>query len=364
MKITHVINNLATGGAEKLTIQLALEAASQGHEVRIVTLNGVTSELRNRLCGSSVKVVTLERSVSKWAMYRPSTVLRLAMEFRQNEPDVIHSHLFPAQPFCVVAAALARSRAALVTTEHNTYNRRQGNLLAWIDRLWYRQYQRIICISDAVLEKMRLSAPQSVPRAVVVSNGIEFPDTSVHVEAAQLTGPSVLTIGRCALQKGQERLVRALPHCPGVHLYVIGDGELRPKLERLAEELGVAERVRFLGVIADVSRYLYAADVYVQPSLFDGFCLATVEALAHGRPVIVSNVPGLADVVEDAAVKVDASNPAVLAEAICNLLKSPAQREELARRGKARARQFDVRQTAQAYLSVYRGLNAPPSGAC
>ncbi len=93
-----------------------------------------------------------------------------------------------------------------------------------------------------------------------------------------------------------------------VELLLVGDGVKRPDLERLAAELKIVERVRFLGNRSDVPDILAAADIYIQPSRWDGFGIAALEAMAAGLPVVVSNVPGLRDVVGDAGLLFEAGS--------------------------------------------------------
>jgi glycosyltransferase involved in cell wall biosynthesis len=131
---------------------------------------------------------------------------------------------------------------------------------------------------------------------------------------------------------------------------------LRARLEAQAETLGVAPRVHFLGRRKDVAELLKMADIYVHPPVFEGFGIAAAEAMAAGKPIVATNVPGLAQVVGDAAVLVPPSDPAALATQISALVKSRERQEQLGNLATQRARIFSIESTVSAYIDLYRSL--------
>jgi glycosyltransferase involved in cell wall biosynthesis len=141
-------------------------------------------------------------------------------------------------------------------------------------------------------------------------------------------------------RKDHANLLRAMAQIPDADLLLVGDGELRPSAERLAETLGISQRVHFLGRRKDVAELLKMADIYVHPPAFEGFGIAAAEAMAAGKPIVATNVPGLAQVVGDAAVLVPPSDPIALSTEISALMKSRARQEQLARLATKRARIF------------------------
>src|SRR5262249_37953295 len=122
------------------------------------------------------------------------------------------------------------------------------------------------------------------------------------------------------------------------------------------EETGLRDQVVFTGYVgAEALPEIYrAADAFVYPSLYEGFGLPPLEALASGVPVIVSTAASLPEVVGDAGVYVEPHDERALAGAIASVLTSPGQREELRARGRTRARQFSWTRAAEATAAVYR----------
>jgi len=122
-------------------------------------------------------------------------------------------------------------------------------------------------------------------------------------------------------------------------------------------------QLRFLGIRGDVSGVLKAADFVVQSSHIDGFCLAAVEGMAAGKPVIVSDIPGLKDVVGDAGVLFPHADPVSLAQEIAHLAHDEQYCHEVASRCSERAKHFGLDKMLQGYMSVYTTLCPQPQQA-
>jgi glycosyltransferase involved in cell wall biosynthesis len=163
--------------------------------------------------------------------------------------------------------------------------------------------------------------------------------------------PPLVYTGRLLEHKRLDLLLRALPRLaaarPGPLLTVFGEGPDRPRLERLAQELGVAERVRFRGHVAgsdEVWRELGGARIAVQPSAREGFGLFPLEAMAAGLPVVYceSSESAVAELVRDGREGVcSPADPAALAERLARLLSDDGERERLRAGALARAAEFD-----------------------
>jgi glycosyltransferase involved in cell wall biosynthesis len=113
--------------------------------------------------------------------------------------------------------------------------------------------------------------------------------------------PLVLTAARLDEQKGHPVLLRAASELPGVDFVLAGEGPRRGSLEALAAELGIADRVHFLGYRSDIPELLAACDVFALPSLYEGSSLAVLEAMAARRPVVSSAIGGTDELIEDGA---------------------------------------------------------------
>jgi glycosyltransferase involved in cell wall biosynthesis len=177
----------------------------------------------------------------------------------------------------------------------------------------------------------------------------------------------VISVGRLVYYKGLEYLIRAMADVRG-KLVIVGSGPLRGKLERLAAQLGVADRVNFAGVVnnASLTAYFHAAALFVLASVArsEAFGIVQIEAMAAGLPVVNTSldtgVP-LVSVHEETGLTVPIADPRALAAAINRLLDDPNLRQTLGQAGAQRARQeFNHKKMVERTLNLYRNLTATP----
>jgi glycosyltransferase involved in cell wall biosynthesis len=211
-------------------------------------------------------------------------------------------------------------------------------------------------------EARKLGLP--LPRVFVVPNGIDPEPPPAEALAASVRAllagrPFLLYLGRLSWKKGLDRLIPALARVPDTVLAVAGNDEegIRPKLEALAREAGVAARVAFLGPVdgADKAALLHGCAALVLPSYSENFGNSVLEAMAAGRPVAVTPEVGLAGIVlEEKAGIVADGDPAGLGDALRALLADPG-REAMGGRGtEAARRRFGWAAVAEQMEGVYR----------
>jgi glycosyltransferase involved in cell wall biosynthesis len=167
----------------------------------------------------------------------------------------------------------------------------------------------------------------------------------------------VLSIAQKRTYKRLDALIRALPELPGEPVLVLGgpSGDDEPRLRALADELRVAERVRFLDWIedADLTALYRHATCFCLPSQIEGFGLPVLEAMAHGTPVACSDRWALPEVAGDAALLFDPDDQPAITTALTQLLDDRALADRLGRAGLERARGFTWERTARATLASY-----------
>jgi glycosyltransferase involved in cell wall biosynthesis len=159
--------------------------------------------------------------------------------------------------------------------------------------------------------------------------------------------PVALCIGRLREQKGQDLLLDAWPsvqsEVPEARLVFVGDGPMRAELEGRA-----SERVTFAGWQDDVSAWLHAADVVVQPSRYEGLCLSVLEAMASGRSVVATDVAGMAETLGEAGAVVALDDSKGLGVALVERLSDPGRTSREGQAGRVRAQKnHDVREWAE-----------------
>lgn len=211
-----------------------------------------------------------------------------------------------------------------------------------------------ICVSAAARDTL---AAVGVPRARlrVVRNGIAD-IAPVEPTALAIAGPRLLVVGRLTIQKGHDVLIRALADVPGASLLVAGVGFEEPALRVLADAVGVADRVHWLGLRDDVPALMVAADLVVLPSRFEGLPLVALEAMRAARAVVAAAVSGCAEAVAhgETGLLVPADDPPALAAALGALLADPARRAAMGAAGRTRyAAVFTADRMGEQTMDVY-----------
>jgi glycosyltransferase involved in cell wall biosynthesis len=212
---------------------------------------------------------------------------------------------------------------------------------------------RMVAVSAQVRDYAIKQEAALPGRLTVIENGIE-PLKMQSLDPAKRTtlrteigvtenGLMLLTVGRLTIQKGHTVLLDAISKLNRNETKLMfafaGDGPQLKVLQNKTETLAISDHIRFLGVRHDINELLLAADVFVQPSLWEGLSLALLEALLAGLPVVATRVEGVIDVVDDSvsALLVPPNEPAALADAIQRLINDAGLRAKLGAAGKQRA---------------------------
>jgi glycosyltransferase involved in cell wall biosynthesis len=359
VKVLQVIDSLALGGAEVLVANMHSGLSARGIECEYYLLRGEQTPLLQKLIGQGANIY----SPVGGSVYSPMHIWALQMHLRTFEYDLVHVHLFPAQLWAACAAKLACAPIQLITTEHSTKVRRRTWWYRGIDRWMYRQYRRVASIGPATTANLVAWLPEVRSKIAECPNGVDL-DTFALARASGKQSvfsvseevPVILCVGRLELPKGHDILLRALRLVPGAMLVLAGDGSLSAQLRALADQLGVSSRVRFLGRRMDVPELLKAADVYVQPSRWEGFGIAALEAMASGMPVVASDVSGLADVIGAAGLLFPVGDATLLAQKLATVLGDTSLRRRLGHAAQERARNFGINKTLDCYETLYRDV--------
>lgn len=356
MRVLHIIDSLIQAGAEALVKDMVPRMRSSGVDVSVAVLKELDSPFERELRAKNIPFLATTRG----GIYSPMHVFSLRSHI--HDFDLIQTYLFPAQLFAPLAAMLARSQVPFVLSEQNTHNRRQKMWLHPLETWMYSRYAAVACASEAIAASLKVWVPGVSNKITVIPNGIDVQTFERAIPAARSSvgvnnGNCVLLyVARLEPQKDHANLLRALAQIPDADLVLAGDGSLRQQLEAQAEVLGVARRVHFLGRRKDVAELLKMADIYVHPAAYEGFGIAAAEALTAGKPVIASDVPGLAQVVGDAGILVPPGDPATFAVEVRNLISSPHRRQQLSHAAVERGRQFSIENTVAAYIDLYRSV--------
>ena len=356
MKILQVVNSPPKAGAQKLVGLMHQGFLHQGIDSYMVTLVGPPGR-ENRI-----------ESLDAKSTYSLEALSRLAGYLRQKrweDLDLIHVHLFPSQLYVAILRNLIAPQTRMITTEHNTWNRRRkSKLLRIIDGIMYRQFISIACISEAARDALAIWQPTVQSRLTMIYNGIairDFAETTTARKPAAVS-PRLVSVGQLREQKGYDAVLKTLTMIELPFQYEIaGDGSQRVQLEDQIDRLGLRNKVRLLGYTSDIATLLSESDIFVLFSRWEGFGLAVVEAMASGLPVVVANVLGVNEIVrgeQDGGILVPPGDTLALSDALRRLIRDPDLRTEFGNRARSRASEFQISATIDAYVDLYRNTLA------
>lgn len=352
MRILHVITSLSIGGAERLMTILLPQLRDLGHEVELLVFNGTPTAFTDSLVESGIKIHSLDSK----NVYSPTNITKLRKYI--GKYDIIHTHNTACQLFVPIARKLCCGRKAiLITTEHNTTNRRRDKKwLKPLDKWMYSQYKTAVCIGESTEQNLKNYIGNKVVATCVIHNGIELPQ--LKADKPSIDNEIIISmVAAFRPQKNQDCLVRAISLLPErYHLRLIGDGERRCEVEQLVNTLGLSDRVEFLGNRSDVEQLLRDSHINVLSSHWEGFGLSAIEGMAVGVPTIVSDVPGLSDIVVNYGRVFPDNDYKTLAKEIEALINDKTLYDETAEKCRKRAEEFDIVQTAKKYNELYMKL--------
>lgn len=364
-RVMFYLPELKVGGAEISLLRLAQGLRERGLEVSIVVHR--VDQAAHALAGD-IELISLDagRTLAAW--------LKLPALLRRRRPDVLISALTHSNIVAAIGARLARTGTKVVVTEHapvssmlrldtsRTY-RATVKLMPWA----YRLADAIVPVSQGIYDDLApLLDTHTRKRLRIAPNPVLRKDWQQLAQASlddawfQADAPPViLAVGRLSPEKNFAGLIKAFAglrgEAPAPRLAIIGEGPERGALQALIEQYGLTERARLLGQRDNPFAYMRRARVFVLNSLFEGFGNVLIEAMACGVPVISTDCPvGPREVLDQGryGLLVPADEPRALTAAIDTLL----HQSEPFTDASARARQFTVERSVDAYLALFSQL--------
>ncbi len=288
------------GGAERQVILLAKGFASRGWRVSVITLSGCGGASAAELTAAGISFFSLEM---RKGLADPRGWIRFHRWLRHHTPDVLHAHL----PHATWLARLSRLFAhvpVVVDTVHTSAIGSAGRKFGY--HISKSLPDAVTAVSNSVADAYQSAGMASPSNLHVISNGIDLqewrPDpsvrTAVRLELGLTNEFLWLAAGRLEPVKDYPTLLRAFQTVKEpARLVIAGSGPLQDVLIQFANDLGIGERVRFLGFEPDVRRWMQAADGFVLTSLWEGLPMALLEASACALPSVATDVPGNWDAV-------------------------------------------------------------------
>ena len=361
INLMQIVFTLELGGLECLVLNLVRKLSKTKYNISVCSLSP-TGKLEDKFIEMGVKVYHIEKS--KGIDY--SLYFKLARFLKKNKIDIIHTHNPAPWFYGVLAGKLAGVKAA-VHTEHSSLFAEQNKLML-AEKFLSRITEAVVSDSDKVTDFLVKKLGIRENRITTIVNGIDLDEfkkvIDIKAKKAELGIPEdSLVIGNVArLEPVKDHLYlldafnRVVPFMSNAILVVVGGGSQSEILKAKAIELGIADKVFFLGVRDDIAAILRILDVFALTSINEGISLSILEAMASGLPVLATNVGGNPDVVVDGETGflLPLKNPDKVAEIMKNLLSNKELSMRMGEAGLMRVVQlFSLDRMVQNYENVY-----------
>lgn len=347
MKVLHVIGSVGVGGAEKHVLDLCLQQRALGLDVHVAL--PAAGELSTAFTRHDVSH-TIIHAGGRW---HPWALWSLRNAIKYTQADVIHAHMLKS---AAMVGRVAR-HIPWVATAHNMVKHIAP----------FTHSQHVICVSEMVLASL---CKQGYPRqqCSVIHNAVALHDFGVTQRDVMRRAMSwqddlvVSCVARLVPAKGQIYAIQALPELvkviPNIKLVLIGEGSDRGELTEFARELGVSAHIEMLGARADVSDLLAATDIYLQPSIKEGFCISFLEAMATGLACIGTKTGAIPNMLNDNnGILIPPADIGAIINAILHLAQNQPLRDQYAHAAKTTANtKFSPEKQAKDTLAVYQGI--------
>jgi glycosyltransferase involved in cell wall biosynthesis len=363
-KVLYVFAALPVGGAEQV---LVTELKGLSRElffplVCVISEKGPVGEMIEQM---GIPVISLHRM--KKHQFDYGIIREIKALILQEKIVLVHTHLYDGGKYGRIAARMAKV-PGIIHTAHNIYIKRRTKYHL-INRILASFTGRIIAVSEAVKESLVRYDRINRNKIQVIYNGIDLtgfdgPFSPKDIRAGLGIGAEEFVIGviaRLEEQKGHRFLLEALSQLPEspascLKILIVGDGQLRSVLEAETKKRGLSSKVFFLGTRKPITPILKALDLFLLPSLWEGFSMAILEAMAAGVPVIATRVGGAGEVIASGrdGLLIPPGDAQSLAKAIQDVLEHRDKYKEMARNGRERVRQhFSQEQHMMALQTLY-----------
>lgn len=372
LRVAHVITGLELGGGGSVvrTIAGALDRTRFDMDVFCIHEGGAYEDDLRRL---QVGVTILDGAWDyrrRLLVYSPSKALQLSSMLRDGRYDIVHTHLFPADALGRVAARWA-GIPVMVRSLHNMggWRTRRHEVT---DRFLARWTDKVICCSEFQREVASAQEHMAPEMSVTIHHGVKLSRFNPAIDRSALMAAiglradrrTVGTVGRVIPEKGHTFLVDAIPAIvqrhPDAQFLIVGDGAQRAALAARLQSSGHLDRVSFAGARPDIPEMLALMDVFVFPSLTEGFGIAVIEAMASRLPVVAANIRPLTEIVVEGVTGslVAPQCASEIAESVNALLDSADRCQAFGRAGHRRVEEYFtdsimVRAHEKLYLDLY-----------
>jgi glycosyltransferase involved in cell wall biosynthesis len=369
VRVLHIVGDSRFGGAAGIIFGVSHVAQAEGWQVDVLSTDPVFQQAARQHGLGVVDLDAIRREIRPvWDL---RGLVRLTSFLRRQPYQIVHTHTSKAGFVGRLAARLAGVPVIVHTVHGFAFHEESPvhvrSFYSILERLASRWCDRIVSVSEFHRTWAIDLGICNSRQIVAIPNGIAVPARKRESRVADLRREMgaehgdlvILSMARLAPDKGLEYLIEAAAMLPNtgrrLQIVIAGDGPERDRLEQLAGDMGVMQRVRFLGFREDVGDLLGASDLVVLPSLREGLSIALLEAMAAGKPIIATSIGSQREVAAhaDMARLVPPADGRALCEAIVRLAGDEAL---MARLGRTARAVYESRYTENRMLQAYRQL--------
>ena len=363
MKIAILVSGLppqVPGGTEIATCEIAKNLAKLGHEVHVITgvdPGPVKYDIEQGF------YVHYAKSIGIPILFSITNFINTLLIVRRINPDIMHAQMVLLGLHVWLIKKVLRKPYVIYGRGSDIYlSPRFHKLLA---KLALMDADAVIALTNDMKQALQKLHQRAV---ILIPNGVDIDKFSTlsREEARSKFNikhneRKLIFVGRLIPIKGIRFLIEAMPlirkQHPGARLLIVGNGEERQNLEELAEKLNLKKWISFLGQIPSerIPEYMVASDIFVLPSLSEGFPLTILEAMASALPIVTTRVRGLPEIIKDGenGFLVEPQNPGQIAERVLLILGDDVLRERMAKNNWQRAKQYSWQNVAKNLEEIY-----------
>lgn len=372
IKVCFTITKLELGGAQKVALYVAENLDKKTYDEFLITGSG---GILDDEAAAKFKVYKLANFVREVSPLKDLAALwRIFRILRKEKPDIIHTHSSKAGILGRIAAKFAGIKVVVHTIHGYGFNETQRlpvkYMYVWIEKFCALLTDKLIAVANEDIQKGLKYKIAKKEKFALIRAGIDTafyknyivnPDFRKTLDSSETK--IIATIGPFKPQKNLGDFVKAAAKvCQSqnnVKFFIAGDGEGRPKLEKLISELNLRDKVILLGWRTDIADILYACDIFVMTSLWEGLPRTILEAMCCGKPVIANAVDGVKEIIDEekTGFKVEPYNFGYTADKIVYLLQNPDVLKSMGKAAKESiGEEFDINHMVKLHDLLYKQL--------
>jgi glycosyltransferase involved in cell wall biosynthesis len=354
------------GGTEIATYSIAKHLVQRGHEVHVVTTWGKGLPRERIEDGFTVH---RSRVIVKPVLGSTSYFIHAYSAVKKINPDLIHAQNISLALYALLIKKTLKK--PYVTWAQGSDIYLPSRFFRWFYKFNLKNAGAVIAqtsdekgIMQKICDRDIMILPSGIDLGRFSNLSRESSRSGLQIKKGEKV---ILFVGKLHAVKGVNYLIQAMNVIrqkePKTRLILVGDGEERRDLEKLTSSLNLADSVTFVGKVPNekVPQYMAAADIFVLPSLSEGFPMVIVEAMASGLPIVTTNVTGLPEIVHNGenGLLVEPKNSVELAEKILLLLQDDELRGDIAQNNRQRAKDYTWEKVVDNLEEVYQKVVAP-----